>query len=153
MLPAHDPAVEVLAGELATLEIERIAVGVARRTAECSDPAVLPDVAVLRVAGHVAEHQVLTLARPGWALRPLRPGPQPAHRAVARCELPERRINDDDVGVRIDRGVARAPIARRGGDRASRRAELGIGGRARLRYRAARRQYCGAGKPRRAGNQ
>src|SRR5271166_6965134 len=106
MLPAHDPAVEVLAGELATLEIERIAVGVARRTAKCSDPAVLPDVAVLRVAGHIAEHQVLTLARPGWALRPLRPGPQPAHRAVARCELPERRINDDDVGVRIDRSFS-----------------------------------------------
>jgi aryl-alcohol dehydrogenase-like predicted oxidoreductase len=44
-------------------------------------------------------------------------------------------------------------IARRGGDRARRRAELGIGGRARLRYRPARRQCCGAGKPRRAGNQ
>src|SRR6516162_5224793 len=133
MLPAHDAAVKVLAGELATLEIQRIAVGVVRRASERSDPAVLPDVAALRVAGHIAEHQVLALARPGWALRPLRPGPQPAHRTVARCELPERRINNDDVGVRIDRGVARAPIARRGGDRASRHTELGIGGRARLR--------------------
>src|SRR5271165_1168757 len=153
MLPAHDPAVEVLAGELATLEIERIAVGVARRTAECSDPAVLPDVAVLRIAGHIAEHQVLTLARPGWTLRPLRTGPQPAHGAIARCELPERRIDDDDVGVGIDRGVARAPIARRGGNRARRRAELGIGGWARLRHHPARRQCCGASKPRRAENQ
>ena len=38
---------------------------------ECNDPAVLPDVAVLRV--HIAEHRVLALARPGRALRPLRP--------------------------------------------------------------------------------
>src|ERR1700730_841113 len=43
MLPTHDATVEVLAGELATLEIDGIAVSVVRRAAECSDPAILPD--------------------------------------------------------------------------------------------------------------
>src|SRR5438046_10278311 len=103
MLPAHDTAVEILAGELASLEVEGIAVGVVRRLAECRYPAVLPDVAVLRVAGDVAEHEVLPLARPGGPLGPLRPGPQPLQWDVAGHQRAEGRVDHDDVGVGVDR--------------------------------------------------
>src|SRR6185312_7773040 len=80
MLPTHDAAIEILARKLAALEIERVAVGVVRRPAKRDDPLGVPQIAVLGVAGDVAEHEVLALARPGRTLRPLRPGPQPLHR-------------------------------------------------------------------------
>src|SRR5439155_16971144 len=124
MLPAHDAPVEILAGELATLEVEGIAVGVVGRLAERRYPAVLPDVAVLRVAGDVAEHEVLPLARPGRPLGPLRPGPQPLQRDVAGHQRAERRIDHDDVGVGVVRGVAWRPVARRAGVRAGLRPDL-----------------------------
>src|SRR5205823_7586578 len=105
-------------------------------------PPVLPNIAVLNVAGDVAEDEVLSLARPGRAFRPVRTGPQPADWSTSQPDAVECRIDDDDVRVRIDRWPARGPVARRAGDRARRRAELSIGRGLRLglRYRTARCQ-------------
>jgi hypothetical protein len=125
MLPAHDAAEEILAGELPPLMVEGIAVRVVGRLSERRHPPVLPDVAVLRIAGDIAEDEVLPLARPGRALGPIGARPQPAQRRVARDQRAERRVDDDDVRVGIDRWVAAAPVAGRIGDRAGRRTELG----------------------------
>ena len=45
----------------------------------------------------------------------------------ASPDLVEGRIDDDDVGIRVNRGVPRAPVARRIGDDACRRTEIGVG--------------------------
>ena len=106
VLPAHDAAVEILAGQLAALEVEGIAVGVVGRFAERGHPAVVPEVAVLHVAADIAEYEVLALARPGRPLGPLRAGPQPVEAGIARHQAAERRVDDEHVGVGIDRRVA-----------------------------------------------
>src|SRR5690348_15493732 len=64
VLPAHNAPEEVSARELPTLVIEGIAVRVIGWPAEWRDPPVFPDVAVLDVAGDIAEDEVLPLARP-----------------------------------------------------------------------------------------
>src|SRR6185437_7134801 len=46
------------------------------------NPSVFPDVAVLNVAGHIAEDEVLPLARPSRAFRPIGAGPYAADRSV-----------------------------------------------------------------------
>ena len=73
MLPAHHAAQEMLRRNLAALEVEGVAVGVEGLAAESRDLAGLPDVAILDVGGHVAEHHILALVAPGRAFRPAKP--------------------------------------------------------------------------------
>src|SRR5207248_4107904 len=140
VFPAYDAPKKILARQLPALMIEGIAVGVVGRFAERRHPPVLPDIAVLRVAGDVAEDEVLSLARPSWPFGPIRAGPQPADWSTSQPDAVECRIDDDDVRVRVDRRPTWRPVARRAGDRAGRRAELRVrrGLRLGLRYRAAR---------------
>jgi len=108
-LPAHHPPEEVLARELPPLEIERIAVAMPRGRTERRDLATLPDVAELRVSLHVAEYDVLPLPRPG---RPFRPGEtrrQPMDCDKSEQILFEARVDDQDVGIRID--LWRRPVS------------------------------------------
>src|SRR5438094_5479805 len=123
----HAPR-EVLAGELAPLEVEGVAVGVVRRAAENRDPAVVLRPAELPVVGNVAPHQIPPLTAPGRSLRPERPRPQTQDRGVSLPEAVERGIDGDDVriDVRGRRGAA-AEIARGRGHRAGRRDGPGRG--------------------------
>ena len=73
VFPADHATEEVLGGKLAPLEVERVAVAVVRRLAERRHPPIVPQQAILRVALHVAEHEVLALARPGRPFRPRKP--------------------------------------------------------------------------------
>ena len=70
MFPAHHAAKVILRGNLPPLQIERVAVGVARRLAKWRDALVVPQETILRVANHVAEHEVMALAA-------TMPGPRP----------------------------------------------------------------------------
>src|SRR5436305_14361406 len=62
VLPAHDAPEEILAGELPALMVKGIAVRVIGRPAKRRDPPVLPDVAVLNVAGPIADDRALPSA-------------------------------------------------------------------------------------------
>src|SRR2546423_351858 len=79
----------VLAGELAPLEVEGVAVGVVRRAAEDRAPAVVLRPAELPVVGNVAPHQIPPLTAPGRSLRPERPRPQTQDRGVSLPEAVE----------------------------------------------------------------
>jgi hypothetical protein len=58
VLVAHHAPGEVLAGELAALEVEGVAVAVVRRAAEHRDAAVVLEPAELTVVRDVAPHEV-----------------------------------------------------------------------------------------------
>src|ERR1051326_195444 len=127
--------------------VEGIAVCVLGGLAERGDPSVFPDVAVLNIAGHIAEDEVLPLARPSRAFRPIGAGPYAANRRVPQSHGVEFGIDDDDVRVGIDRRAARCPVARRARDRAGRVAQLRIWCGLRLRLGPARSQRGGADSP------
>src|SRR5207249_4984567 len=82
-LIANDPAGQVLAGQLAALEVEGVPVAVVRWTAKDADVTVILQPAELPIIGDVAPEQVATLGAPGRALGPQdrlaldRPIPQP----------------------------------------------------------------------------
>src|SRR5258706_1248930 len=65
-----DAASSVLAGDLPSLEIERVAITVVRRITEHGDSSVVVNPAALDAHGDVAPHQVLALATPCWPFRP-----------------------------------------------------------------------------------
>src|SRR5882724_4572632 len=81
-LVAHHASGDVLAGELAALEVERIPVAVVRRRAEHADVAVVLDPPELPVVRDIAPHQVPALRVPRRPFRPERAGPQPLDRGV-----------------------------------------------------------------------
>jgi hypothetical protein len=124
VLPAHHAAVEVLARQLAALKIEGVAVAVIGRPTEHRDPPVVPDIAVLHIARDIAEDDVTALARPGRPFRPQRPRPQPIDRTLGAPQRQKGRVDDDDVGVRINRRFVPSPLARRVGNYAGRRADF-----------------------------
>jgi hypothetical protein len=126
MLPADDAAVEMLARNLTALEIECIAVAVVGRPAKHGHPTVVPDVAVLHIARDVAEHDVAALARPGRALGPQRAGPHTIDRPLVSSQRQERLVDDDHIGVRVDRRVSRRKVARGAADDCRRCAEIGV---------------------------
>src|SRR5947199_6800133 len=124
VLVAHDAPGEVLARELAALEVEGVAVAVVRRSAEDGDAAVVVEPAELPVVRDVTPHEVPALRAPRGALRPQRAGPEPQDRRVALAKTVECRVDGDDVG--IDAGDGRRAgtvVARRIRDHAARLAE------------------------------
>src|SRR5713101_1536529 len=130
VLVADDTPGQVLAGELATLEIEGIAVAIVRRTSEDGDAAVVLAPAQLTVVGDVAPHEIAPLAAPGWPFRPERPSPEAEDRRVALAQAVEHGIGGDNVGIDVGRRLT--PITRRSRDGArriggSRRGCLGHG--------------------------
>ena len=75
MLPANDPAEEILGGELATLVVERVAVAVVGRLAIGSDaPASSQRKRYCVLPCTSLNTKVLAFARPGWALGPTEAG-------------------------------------------------------------------------------
>ena len=151
MLVAHDAPRQVLAGELAALEVEGVAVAVVRRRAEDADAAVVLEPAQLPVVGDVAPHQVAALGIPRQAI-PIHsaPGPQSLDGAVGLPQRIEARIDREDVGIgEVGRGcAARAEVARRrrdGGRRCDRARASPVPGRKPVR----RRGCCGHADQRR----
>jgi len=104
MLPTDHPAQEMLGGDLAALEVERVAVGIERLAAEFGDLAGFPNVAILDVLGDIAEHDILTLFAPGRSFRPFKTGLHPLDGAVADETVIGGGIQDQDIGVGIDIG-------------------------------------------------
>ncbi len=147
VLVAHHPAGEVLAGELAALKVERVAVGVVGRRAEHGDATVVLRPSHLPIVGNVAPQQIAALRAPGRAFGPQQSGIEALDRRVGLGEVLERGIDRDDVGVPEigSRGAAMAEIARRGGDR-RRRPQLA----ALLGQRAAGPDHGGTGCDRQA---
>src|SRR5262249_18218026 len=122
MLVADNAPGQVLAGELAALEVERVAVAVVRRMAEDGHTAVVFQPAELLVVRNVTPDQVTPLAVPGWPLRPERAGPQAHDRGVGLPEAVEDRLDGEYVGIREVGGgwCMRAKIAGWTGDGARR---------------------------------
>ena len=117
MLPADNAAEEILGRQLASLEVKAIAVAVVRRLAKGTHPAVVPQEAILRVALHIAEQEVLAFVGPGRPLGPQEAGGHAVDGGDAKQELPERWIDDDDVRIGIDLGrCVVSPLPRRIGD-------------------------------------
>jgi hypothetical protein len=112
VLVARDSTTGVLARDLTSLKVERVAVAVVRRIPEHRYAAIVVDPAALHAHRHVAPDQVLALAAPRWPLGPLAARPQTVYCGVVDTQPIERRIDDDDVGIRIaDRVGGRVVIA------------------------------------------
>src|SRR5439155_8996281 len=75
VLVAHHAPGQVLARELAALEVERVAVAVVRRLAEHGHAAVVLQPPELPVVGDVAPDEIASLAAPRGAFRPQRARP------------------------------------------------------------------------------
>src|SRR6185436_20994116 len=108
---AHHAAVAVLAGDLAALEVEGVAVAVARRTAEDADVAVVVEPAHLYVVRDVAPQQEAPDGAPGRALGPQHAGGQPLDRRVAELVALEALVEHHDVRIRVARRDAARPVA------------------------------------------
>src|SRR5262245_46139218 len=143
VLVADHASGQVLARELAALEVESVAVAVVRRAPEDRHVTVVLEPAQLPIVGDVAPHQIPPLAVPGRPFRPQGAGPQALYRRVGLPEAIERRLDGENVRVREVRGgrPARTEIARGTGDRAGWRD--GFAGR--LSECEARRDDSGAG--------
>src|SRR6185312_3401083 len=128
-LVARHAARQVLAGELAVLEVEGVAVAVVGRGSEHAHMAVILDPAHLAVVGDVAPDQVTADRVPGRAFRPQRAGPQPLDRGVGLGKFVERRIDGEHVGIaEVGRQrTAWTEVARRLGDRGGGWRYLGAG--------------------------
>ena len=122
-LVAHDAARQVLARNLAALEVERIAVAVVRRVAEHGDAVVVLEPAHLHVVADVAEHEIAADTAPRGALEPQAAGPQALDRVVRQHDPVERRVHGEDVRIRKVRRRL-AEIARRIRDDRRRRRAL-----------------------------
>src|SRR5207302_412175 len=70
VLVSHDAPGQMLAGDLASLEIERVAVAVVRRSAEDAHAIVVFEPAQLAVVRDVAPDEISPLAAPGGTFRP-----------------------------------------------------------------------------------
>ena len=114
---AHDAAAAMLAGKLASLKIEGVAVAVSGGTAEHADRVVLFAPAHLHVIRDVAPNQEAADAIPGGPFGPERSGVVPFDHRVADDVTLETFVQRNDVGIGIlDRRAARI-IARRGNRR------------------------------------
>src|SRR5262249_32171387 len=98
-LVAHDAARQVLAGELAPLEVEAVAVAGVGRLANGARMAVVLYPAQLATVGHVAPRQRAAFTGPRRAFRPQGAGPQALDGAVGLAQTIERRIDRQDVGI------------------------------------------------------
>ncbi|MHC2761346.1 hypothetical protein ACVIU7_006436 [Bradyrhizobium liaoningense] len=108
-----------LGAELATLGVERVAVGFVRRLVELlGDMAVIVEIAKLPVGGDVAPDQILSLRIPRRPFRPKAARVEPLDRGVADLGLEALGVDDDDVGVwitlRLGIGAEVAGIGLRG---------------------------------------
>jgi hypothetical protein len=113
MLVAHNLARAVLAGDLAPLIVECVAVGVASRIAEAArDVIVLLEKAQLLIIRDIAPQQIPSDRVPGRAFGPQRAGVQPLDRRVAQLVL-EALVDLDDVRIRIADRLVAAEIARK----------------------------------------
>ena len=126
VLVADDAPRQVLARQLAAVEVERVAVAVVRRKSKQRDAAVILDPAPLTVVRNVAEDEIPADAVPRRPFEPQASGPEPLNRRVRLDEAIERRIDRQDVRVvevHVRRRV-RAEVARRSrhGRRAARAA-------------------------------
>ena len=111
VLVADDAAVAVLAGDLAALGVERIAVGVAGRAAHHADMAVVLEPAELDVVGDIGPDEVFADAVPGRPLGPEHAGVQPPDRGVADLDLGEPLVENDHVGVGVANRLGVRPVA------------------------------------------
>ena len=105
VLVADDAAVAVLAGDLAALAIEGVAVGVAGGVAHHADVAVVLEPAELDVVGDVGPDEVLADAVPGRALGPEHARMEAPDGRVADLDLGEALVEDDDVGIGVAGGL------------------------------------------------
>src|ERR1039458_1858766 len=99
----------MLAGELAALVVEGIAVAVTRGLAHDADVAVVFQPAQLAVIGNVAPDAVTRDAVPRRTLGPQVAGIKPLNRRIADLGL-ELLVEDHNVGVRIARRSPAAPV-------------------------------------------
>src|SRR5437667_7525680 len=97
MFITHDAAGEMLAGELAALEIKRVAVRVVGRRAEHADVTVVFRPSHLAIVGNVAPQEIATLRAPGRAFGPQHPGIETLDRRVGLREIIERWVDRDDI--------------------------------------------------------
>src|SRR5499427_8913026 len=97
----------MLAGKLAPLEVEGIAVAVVGRGPEHLHAAVVFQPAQLAVVGDVAPDQAAPLAAPRRALGPERARPQPLDRRVALAQAVEGWVDRDDIRIDVGDGRCR----------------------------------------------
>ena len=123
--PAHHAAEEILAGELAALIIETVAVGVEGRLAESADFAVVPEIAIDRVILDVAEDRVLAFAAPGRTFGEMKARRDAMDHFLADQKIVEAGIDLQHIGIGRDGGLgARSEFARRLADHRARRSQL-----------------------------
>ena len=91
----------MLARELTSFEIERIAVAVAGWVAEHRDMRVLFKPAHLHVVGNVAPDQITADTVPGRALGPECAGMEPPNHSIVDDVTPEAIVERHDVRVRV----------------------------------------------------
>ena len=110
---SHHAAAAVLAGELASFEIERVAVAVAGRIAEDGDAAVFFDPAHLDVVRDIAPHQVTADSVPGGTFGPQRAEMKPPDDRIVHDVTSEAVIQGDDVRIGILNGLLPVPVTDR----------------------------------------
>ena len=115
VLVADDAPCQVLARQLAAVEVERVAVAVVRRKSIQRHVAVVIDPTPLTIVRNVAEDEISADAVPRRTFEPQPSGPETLNRRVRLDEAVERRIDGQDVRVvevQVRRRV-RAEVARR----------------------------------------
>src|SRR5258705_10660499 len=88
----------MFAGELAALEVERVAVRVVGRRAKDSDATVVLRPSHLPIVGNVAPQQIAALRAPGRAFGPQQSGIEALDRRVGLGKVLDRRSDRDDAG-------------------------------------------------------
>src|SRR6185437_1252953 len=95
-----------LAGDLPSLEIERVAIGFVGRFAEVlrDVSAAIFEIAKLPVVRNIAPDQILALRIPGRSLRPQAASIEPLDGRIADLRLEALGVDDDDVWIGIALG-------------------------------------------------
>ena len=103
MFVANQP--RSLAGNLPSLEIERVAIGFVGGLVELfGDVAVIVEIEKLAVVRNIAPDEILSLRVLGWPLRPQTAGIEPLDRGVADFGLEALGVDHDDIRIRIALG-------------------------------------------------
>jgi len=111
MLVSRHSSPSVLAGKLAPIEVECVAIAVTARVPERGDVPVLFEESQLPIVGNITPHQILALRAPGRSLRPFRPHVMPLDGGIEYTIFLKALVHRNDVRVGVAHRLVISPVA------------------------------------------